>query len=144
MSGRRSREQALRLCAVMNEHDFETLGKLVSDNYFSHANPEVPGPVHGPQVAVEDFRRFTLAFPDYHIEVLDLVVEDDRAVIRIHESGTHLGDGLGIAGSGRPIDMEGVWILRFDDDGKLVELWVYEDNLRFMQQLGVLADDILD
>jgi C-1 hydroxylase len=139
----RTRKNALRLCDTLNKRDLDAIAGMLADDYYSHAIPD-PGPVHGPEVGVRVARTFLAAFPDYRVEVLDLVAEGDRAVIRFHETGTHLGDDLGIPASGRAMDMEGAYIWRFGNDGKLAEEWVYEDNLTFMQQLGVLPEDILD
>jgi steroid delta-isomerase-like uncharacterized protein len=144
MTRDRTRENALRLCDAMNRHDLTATGDLLADDFFSHAIARQPGLEQGRQGGVAATRAFIAAFPDYHLEVLDLVVEGDRAVLRFRETGTHRGDDLGIPASGRRMDVEGVYIWRFDDEGMLAEAWAFQDNLAFLQQLGVIPEDMLE
>ena len=69
---------------------------------------------------------------------------DDRAhrrgrhvVGRFTCSGTHLGDWLGYAPTGRRFEaVDEVGIYRFRD-GRIVETWGLEDNLGRLEQLGL-------
>jgi predicted ester cyclase len=82
---------------------------------------------------------FTLirkAFPDLHITVEDLIAEGDRVVARVTLKGTHRGEFMGIAPTGRPVAYEAIDISRIAG-GKLVEHWGIPDYLTLLQQLGV-------
>jgi predicted ester cyclase len=74
------------------------------------------------------------AFPDLRVELLDLVAEGDRVVVRYIERGTHLGDFMGMAPSGRTYEKHGFTLYRLDN-GRLIEAWLQEDNLGYQQQL---------
>jgi predicted ester cyclase len=74
------------------------------------------------------------AFPDYRVELLDLVAEGDRVAARYVDRGTHLGDFLGIAPSGRSYAKHGLALYRVEQD-RLVEAWFQEDDAAFQQQL---------
>ena len=52
-------------------------------------------------------------------------------------SGTHRGEMMGIAPTGRHMEVDEVYFLRVQD-GKFVEFWGLEDNLTRMRQLGLL------
>lgn len=73
-----------------------------------------------------DFRKVRAdlldAFPDFHLEVEDIVAEGDNVVVRWRARGTHRGSGLGVPPSNKPVDFGGMTWLRFAD-GKLVEGW---------------------
>ena len=80
---------------------------------------------------------FRASFPDTHMEIIDLIAEDDTVVGRFTCSGTHLGDWLGYAPTGRrfdDVDEVGFYRVR---DGRIVESWGLEDNLSRLEQLGL-------
>lgn len=56
-------------------------------------------------------------FPDIHVEILDLVAEDDRVVVRNHWTGTE-------AISGTKYEFSGIVIWRIAHR-QLVERWAY-------------------
>jgi predicted ester cyclase len=72
-----------------------------------------------------------------HMAVIDLIAEDDKVVGRFTCSGTHLGEWLGHAPTGRRFEaVDEVGIYRFRD-GQIAESWVIEDNLSRLEQLGL-------
>jgi predicted ester cyclase len=80
---------------------------------------------------------FRASFPDTQMEVLDLIAERDTVVGRFTCSGTHLGEWLGFAPTGRRFEaIDEVSIYRFRD-GRIVETWGLEDNLGRLEQLGL-------
>ncbi len=83
------------------------------------------------------FAEFRAAFPDWREEVLQLVAEGDTVAGRFRCSGTHLGEFLGEAPTGKRMEVEEVFFLRAED-GKFVDFWALEDSLGRMRQLGLL------
>jgi hypothetical protein len=80
---------------------------------------------------------FHAAFPDVHMEVVDLIAEDDKVVGRFRCSGTHQGAWLGHPPTGRRFEhVEEVSIFRLRD-GRIAHAWSLEDTLTRMQQLGL-------
>jgi predicted ester cyclase len=89
------------------------------------------------EVAKHAFSEFRAAFPDWHEEIEHLVVEDDTVAAHFKCSGTHLGEFMGVAATGRRMDkVDEVYFLRAKD-GKFVEYWGMEDNLGRLHQLGI-------
>ena len=82
------------------------------------------------------FVEFHSAFPDWHEEIVELVAEDDRMAGRFRCSGTHLGEFLGEAPTGKRMDVEEVFFLSVED-GKFVDFWALEDGLNRLRQLGL-------
>lgn len=80
------------------------------------------------------------AFPDFHYDVFDVVVDDDRVAARFRNTGTHEDEFMGIPATGRAFKLEGSDFFRLDGDAKVVGHWTYADNLAFMQQLGVIPE----
>lgn len=80
---------------------------------------------------------FLAAFPDARMRVVDLVAEGDKVVGRFTCSGTHRGEWLGHAPTGRRFeDVDEVYIFRVRA-GRIVSAWGLEDNLRRLEQLGL-------
>ena len=83
------------------------------------------------------FAEFRSAFPDWHEEIVELVAEGGTVAGRFRCSGTHLGEFLGEAPTGKRMEVEEVFFLRAED-GKFVDFWALEDSLSRMRQLGLL------
>lgn len=79
---------------------------------------------------------FTSSFPDFRMEIVDLIAEDDKVVAHFRCSGTHEGEWRGRPATGRRFEaVDEVYIFRVEG-GKLVSATVIEDNLGRLQQLG--------
>ena len=80
---------------------------------------------------------FRASFPDVHMEIVDLIAEDDKVVGRFTCSATHLGEWLGHAPTGRRFEwVDEVSIFRLRD-GRIIHAWTLEDTLARLQQLGL-------
>ncbi len=81
----------------------------------------------------------TTAFPDSKFTIEQMVAEGDTVVVRWTVRGTHKGDLMGNAPTGKPISLSGVSVCRLAD-GKLVEGWGNWDALGMFQQLGIVPE----
>ena len=75
------------------------------------------------------------AFPDCRVEIEDVLADREKLAVRFTFSGTHKGEFIGIASTGRLVRMPGITILRFDG-GACVERWSQSDFFGMFQQLG--------
>ena len=66
-----------------------------------------------------------------------MVAGGDKVVIRNTLRGTHKGDLMGTARTGKRIEVTGTDIMRFEN-GKIVEHWGTFDGLVMMQQIGAI------
>jgi predicted ester cyclase len=80
---------------------------------------------------------FYEAFPDAQGIIKDMVAEGDRVAVRVNWRGTHTGKWMDTAPTGNKLDITNTAIFRISG-GKLAEIWVTDDALRFMQQLGMI------
>jgi predicted ester cyclase len=78
-------------------------------------------------------------FPDYHVEVEEVLAKKEMVTARYYFTGTHQGEVLGIATTGRTIKISGIWMCRVED-GQLVECWEEYDHHSLLQQLNVKPD----
>ena len=80
------------------------------------------------------FRR---AFPDFRMEVVELIAEGDKVAAHFKCSGTHEGEWRGTPPTGRRFEgVDDVYILTIRD-GRLVSATAVEDNLTRAKQLGI-------
>jgi steroid delta-isomerase-like uncharacterized protein len=77
-----------------------------------------------------------LAFPDFHLRQLDLVVGEHANADRWEATGTHSRHFLGMEGTGHRIRVEGATFSRFDADGLVVEDVNFWDVGALLAQLG--------
>ena len=83
---------------------------------------------------------FRASFPDFTMRIVSLVAEGDRVVGHFACSGTHTGEWLGIAPTGRRFeDVDEIYVFTVGD-GKLVAAYGVEDNLSRLRQLGIRLD----
>jgi len=83
------------------------------------------------------FGEFHSAFPDWREEIVELVAEGDTVAACFRCSGTHLGEFLGEAPTGRRMEVEEVFFL-WAEGGRFVDFWALEDGLNRMRQLGLI------
>src|SRR3712207_732074 len=106
---------------------------LVADDFRDHE--EFPGISSDRDGVRQFFEMMRSAFPDFRIDVEDMLVEGDKVAVRMQMSWTHQGEFLGMPGSGQRFSTTGIDIIRVVD-GKAVEHWGATDTLAMMQQLG--------
>jgi steroid delta-isomerase-like uncharacterized protein len=79
------------------------------------------------------------AFPDWHNRIDEVIAADETVVARLTWRGTHRGELLGIAPSGRTVTYVGAAFFRVRE-GKIWEGFVVGDTQELWRALGVLAD----
>jgi steroid delta-isomerase-like uncharacterized protein len=116
--------------------DLDSLEETYSQDYVGHA-PPFPDIV-GLEAAKGFAMGYRQAFPDLKTTTEDLIAEGDKVVVRWTTSGTHEGEteAFGPA-TGNWMEVTGITIQRFDEDGKIAEGWTLADTLGQMQQLGM-------
>ncbi len=77
------------------------------------------------------------AFPDIQVEVENLIAEGDKVVSHVTSRGTHKGELMGIAPTGKQVTVPVICISRFVGD-KIVEDWEMIDLFGMLQQLDVI------
>jgi predicted ester cyclase len=77
------------------------------------------------------------AFPDAQVTIEDQVAEGDKVVSRYKLSGTHQGEIMGAAPTGKLVTHTGHQTDRFEG-GKIVESWTNWDALGLLQEIGAI------
>jgi len=120
---------------VWNQGNLAAIDELFAPSYIRYdpAAPEAKGLAGFKQLVV----MLRTAFPDLHFTLEEVIAEDDKVMTRALLRGTHRGEYLGIAPTGKPVAVMGMVVLRIAQ-GKFQEGWLMMDNLGLLQQLGMV------
>lgn len=121
--------------AKFNRHDVNGLAADHTDT------GEVRSPifplVHGVVSIQASYRALFAMFPDWHIAFEPPVIDGDRAVHPFTARATHVGEFLGMPGTGRKFQIVGALLYRLDDGLIAEERRIY-DFTGLLMQVGVL------
>lgn len=117
---------------VFNQRNLALVNELCSPNHVFHTPTAT---LRGPEEFKQFLSQYITAFPDAHFTVEDLIAEGDKVVSRYTFRGTHKGDMMGIAPTGKQVNITGIVVERIVN-GKSEEAWLNFDALGMMQQLG--------
>lgn len=118
---------------VINERNLELLDELTTPDFIEHE--EVAGVASGREGAKQFFSMVQSAFPDFRMNVEDIISEGDKVVVRSKLTGTHKGEFMGVPATGKSISVSVIDIVLFSE-GKVAEHWGVTDTGGMMEQLG--------
>lgn len=82
-------------------------------------------------------RMIRTAFPDWRVDIAEIITEKDRVAVRWQGEVTHQGHFYGLPPMGKQIKVSGINICRIVG-GKVDAEWEQTDTLGMLQQLGAL------
>jgi steroid delta-isomerase-like uncharacterized protein len=124
---------------------FEAIAARDTEAMMSFWEPGGIGDIHGlvqlraPDTYAAWFGNLFAAVPDWQMEILDLVVEGEKAAVRWRATGTFDGTARfeGMLPTGAKIDITGFDLLTIRD-GKIQRNEAYMNGSEMAQQLGAL------
>jgi predicted ester cyclase len=108
--------------------------ELCAPGYTAHVPGFPPMDLAG---QVELGKAFYAAFPDLTQTIEDAFADEAKAAVRFTAKGTHQGELMGLAPTGKQIVISGIAMLRIVA-GKVEEFHEIFDQMGMMQQLGAL------
>ena len=120
---------------VWNRHDLDAIDGLVSPDYANHA------------ATTEEYRHgggrqiwewILSVFPDHRFDVEHIAADGDTVAVLGTMGGTHEGELMGIAPTGRRVVARQSHWFRVSE-GRVAEHWAVRDDLGMLQQLGVVS-----
>ena len=121
---------------AFNGGNLDVVDELVAPEFVNH-DAALPEPMIGIEGAKASIAGYREAFPDLRLTIEEQVAEGEFVTTRWSARGTHEGDLLGMAPTGKQATVTGITIDRIVD-GRFVESWTNWDTLGLMQQLGVV------
>jgi len=120
---------------IFNQGNLEVAEEILAPDYMHHdpTTGQFGSGIEGFKQMISLYRQ---AF-DLHIVLEDQIAAEDKVVDRWTGHGTHQGEFMGMAPTGRKITATGISIHRIED-GKIAETWNNYDALGIFQQLGTI------
>lgn len=117
---------------LLASRDLDRLGDFFAADFTSHNMP--PGLPQGIDGVRAFFQVFLDGLEDIEVTVDELVADGDRVAVATTTSGTHSGELLGAAPSGRRIAVTGIDLVRVEG-GLIVEHRGLTDTVGLLRQL---------
>jgi predicted ester cyclase len=118
---------------VWNQKSEAAIDEMFNQQGKSHGFPDPDSVLVGPEAFKGVHRNFCGAFPDLHVEVDEILAEDDRVAVRWKASVTHLGDHLGFPASGKKGTLAGS-TFSIVKGNQIIEGWNHMDLQAFLQK----------
>jgi steroid delta-isomerase-like uncharacterized protein len=121
-------------CHAFNATDIDACLARIAPSLVMHL-AGLPEPLHGRDAWREGFTLIKQAFPDLHVHIEDMLAAEDQVAVRLTLHGTHTGEYLGFAPTGRPISYVSHEFYRLDH-GLVAEEWICSDAAGLFQQIS--------
>ena len=122
---------------VYNQRQYGVIDEIFAPDFVLH-DPDLPEAAPGPAGIRHIVELFVGGFPDLRVTLDEELSAGDRVVTRWTARGTHDGELMGLAPTGKRIEVTCIGIWRVTA-GKIAEAWLVYDALGMMRQLGVAA-----
>jgi steroid delta-isomerase-like uncharacterized protein len=130
-----NRERFIRLVTeAVPTGDFEYMAEVFDPDVVLPAK-NLPGGKHGLAGLIEGMRGYEKAVKYHSITVEDSIAAGEKVAARLTVRGQHIGEFLGIPGTGRDFSIEEIALVEFRD-GKIVKYDRVADLLSMQQQLS--------
>lgn len=119
--------------AVWNRDDLEALERLTTPDF----EYTLGGQPSRNRAAMAEFLSMTRkAFPDWRVDIADIVADDHSVAVRWEGAVTHGGPFYGIPPTGKKVKVSGISLYRVAD-GRIQAEWEQMDSLGMLGQLGI-------
>jgi steroid delta-isomerase-like uncharacterized protein len=129
---------------MFDRGDFAYLDEAIAPDATDHQEPEGTDFAAHLKDVISTLRA---AFPDLHFEVHEVVCERDVVACRSTMTGTHqgplrIGPMAGLPVTGARVEIPHMHFFRYDEEGRVTDLWHVWNTLLLARQLGAPAPDL--
>lgn len=118
-----------------NRGRLDLIPELVADDFVDHLPFDADLP-EGRDGLIATIRLLRFAFSGLRLMLEDMIVEDDRVVVRFTLSGRQTGPFAGYAPRDQEVAIPGMAIFRVQDE-RIADQWCQFDAFGLLRQLGV-------
>jgi steroid delta-isomerase-like uncharacterized protein len=119
---------------AFNAHDLSACESYITPDFIIHL-AELPEPLRGREIWRQNAEMMHRAFPDLKGHIDGVVAAEDGIALRVTFTGTHSGDFLGRAATGRTVRYVSHEFYRVAG-GLIAEEWICSDTFSLMQQIS--------
>ena len=145
----RNRDIVRRHLELINRGDWRQASELFAPDVRHHLGTWRQGSegiVTGRKTLTDNLEDIFRTFPDWKMEIVEMVAEGNSVVVRCRVSGTHQGVGakringgflVGVPPTGKRFEVQHIHWYKIHD-GKITDHFTNRDDLGMTQQLGLL------
>ena len=122
-----------RARSAFNAADLDQCVTLLTEDFAINL-AGMPFQMRGREAWKSNAEVMQITFPGIQAEIDDIFGAEDRVAVRLTFRGTHRGEFLGIAATGRDVVFMSLELYRIVD-GQLAEEWISSDLTTLMRQL---------
>ena len=121
-----------KMYETLNKRNLAITDEFIAPDYIDHTNQ-----LRGPEGVKQFITQLLNSFPDFYVNIEDIIGEEDKVWVCLSYTMTHMGEYRGIAPTKKKITERSVYIYRIAD-GKVAEGRAVSDELDFLKQLGII------
>ena len=123
---------------LFNQGDLDAAEEIVTPDFVIH-DPNIPEEPRGPEGLKQFVSMYRNAFPDLNFTIEEQIAEGEKVATRWVAYGTHQGELMGLAPTGKRVTVRAFTLQRFSG-GKIAEDWAHYDALGMMRQIGAIPE----
>lgn len=120
---------------ILNTQQFEKLDQVISPEYKNQAGDKG---VSGFQKSVAGLAN---SFTNAHWSMEEIISEGNKVVVKQTFTGTQTGQFQNIPPTNKPVTVNGIATYELNN-GKIISSQIQTDRLGFLQQLGIVSQDL--
>jgi C-1 hydroxylase len=121
-----------KVVEAANKRNLDLMNEIIAPDFVDHKRQ-----LQGLEALKQWAAMIYKSFSDFHETIEAIIAEGDKVWVRLKITGTHTGEFLGLAPTGKKFTETSVDIFRIVN-GKLVEGWNVCDELDFLNQIGLI------
>ena len=114
---------------VVNPGAPERMEEFVAPGYIDHTSD-----ARGPEGYRDNHNKILTTFPDFYVEINQIIAEGDTLAFHLTYSGTHKGKFRDIPPTGKKVSWEAMQFRRVEN-GKFIESWGVSDTDGLLETL---------
>ncbi|MEF8789700.1 MAG: ester cyclase [Haloarculaceae archaeon] len=125
---------------IFNRGDLDYVDEAYAEEMVMHNVPHGED-YEGREAFKEWVRELRETFPDFEVELEDVIVGEEKVVTQYVARGTHEGPlpPMNVPATGKEVEFEGVTVHTMDGE-VATEAWWYYDQLGVLRQLGIVPE----
>lgn len=121
---------------VLNAHNVAMVDSFCMPDFVDH-NPDQGHSGKGIDDLKAGFTEFFTAYPDIHVTTNFMMADGDKVMAYVTMTGTNSGSMGNMPATNKQVNIDGIDVISLKD-GKATERWGFFDNMKMMQQLGMM------
>lgn len=123
---------------MLNNRKYDLLDSVISPDYSGIGNVEE----RGVKSFLDTVQAVITAFPDIKWNILDMMADGDKVILRWTWTATNTQPFRGIPASNKTVTDNAIVIYQLKDE-KVVNAWIQGDRLGVLMQMGLIPQDLI-